>query len=238
MHLNVNPHQSSQVVVGTSHSCPAQSVDRKSDNRSSTRLSLRLRLNRLKCDRVKPCLNCAKRGQAELCDFIKHETSHSRPTRQQGTTNFQLQNRVRELEDMVTTLLNSQTAPNSDQDGLSAAKTPSVTSTGTAISDGGFTQSTAPSPSNQMNANVPEVLAGRLTRARDQVNFVGSEHWEAILDDIADLKIDLEDPPATSEIPNFRPQILFGDNNASRAEIMSSIPPKPVCDVLISRWYR
>ncbi|TVY89369.1 Fusarisetin A cluster transcription factor [Lachnellula willkommii] len=139
---------------------------------------------------------------------------------------------------MVTTLLNSQTAPNPDQDGLTAAKTPSVTSTGNAISDGGFTQSAAPSPGNQMNANFPEVLAGRFTRARDQVNFVGSEHWEAILDDIAELKIDLEDPAATSEIPDFRPQILFGDNSASRAEIISSIPRKPVCDVLISRWFR
>ncbi|TVY12787.1 Pyrrolocin cluster transcription factor fsdR, partial [Lachnellula arida] len=195
------------------------------------------RQKKLKCDRVKPCLNCTKRGQAELCDFIKHETSHSRPTIQQGTTNFQLQNRVRQLEDMVTTLLNSQTAPNPDQDGLTAAKTPSVTSTGNAISDGGFTQSAAPSPGNQMNANFPEVLAGRFTRAKDQVNFVGSEHWEAILDDISELKIDLEDPAATSEIPDFRPQILFGDNSASRAEIISSIPPKPVCDVLISRWF-
>jgi hypothetical protein len=69
------------------------------------------------------------------------------------------------------------------------------------------------------------------------VNFVGSEHWEAILEDITELKIDLETPD-TSEIVDFKPQILFGSNHASRSEIMSSIPPRPVCDVLISRWFK
>ncbi|TVY39195.1 Fusarisetin A cluster transcription factor [Lachnellula occidentalis] len=150
------------------------------------------RQKKLKCDRLKPCLNCTKRGQAELCDFIKQDTSHSRSTRQQSTTNVHLQNRVRQLEDMITTLLNIQTASNFNQDVLTTAISPSSTTTG--IMDGGFTQSAAPSPGEQMNANFPEALAGR-------------------------------------------PQILFGDNYASRAEIISSIPPKPVCDVLISRWF-
>jgi hypothetical protein len=182
---------------------------------------------------VKPCLNCTKRGQPESCDYIKQDSSRGRPARLQGTTN--VQDRVRQLEDMVMTLLNSQTIL--DQDVPTAEKSPSTTSPAGPIKDGGFTQSAAPSPDNQMDPNVPEASLGKFTRARDQVNFVGSEHWEAILEDIAELKIDLETPD-TSEIVDFKPQILFGINHASRSEIMSSIPPRPICDMLISRWFR
>jgi hypothetical protein len=134
---------------------------------------------------------------------------------------------------MVMTLLSSQT--NQDQDVPTAVKSPSATSSGGLIKDGGFSQSAAPSPYNQMDPNVPKASLG--TFARDQETFVGSEHWEAILEDITDLKIDLETPD-TSEIVDFKPQILFGINHASRSETMSSIPSKPVCDMLISRWFR
>jgi hypothetical protein len=134
---------------------------------------------------------------------------------------------------MVMTLLNSQTVL--DRDVPTADKSPSATSSAGPVKAGGFSQSAAPSPYNQMDPNVPKASLG--TFARDQETFVGSEHWEAILEDIKDLKIDLETPD-TSEIVDFKPQILFGINHASRSEIISSIPPKPVCDVLISRCFR
>jgi hypothetical protein len=136
---------------------------------------------------------------------------------------------------MVMNLLNSQT--NLDQDVPTADKSPSAISSAGLIKGGGFTQSAAPSPDNQIDPNFPKASLGTFARARDEVNFVGSEHWEAILEDITDLKIDLETPD-TSEIVHFKPQILFGKNHASRSEIISSIPPKPVCDVLISRCFR
>jgi hypothetical protein len=136
---------------------------------------------------------------------------------------------------MVVNLLNSQTTL--DQDVPTADRSPSATGSAGLIKDGGFTQSAAPSPDSQMDPNVPKASSGTFARARDEVNYVGSEHWEAILEDITDLKIDLETPD-TSEIVDSKPQILFGINHASRSEIMSSIPPKPVCDVLISRCFK
>jgi hypothetical protein len=136
---------------------------------------------------------------------------------------------------MVMTLLNSQTIL--DQDVPTAEKSPSAIGLAGTIKDGGFTQSAVPSPHNQIGPNIPKASSGKYTRARDQMNFVGSEHWEAILEDITELKIDLETPD-TSEIGDFKPQILFGINRASRSEIISSIPPRPVCDMLISRWFR
>jgi len=210
---------------------------------SQKRLSLCWRICRLKCNRVKPCLNCTKRGQPESCDYIKQDSSRS--ARQQGTTN--VYDRVRQLEDMVKKLLNGQTIL--DQDVHTAEKSPSASSLTDPIKDDGFAQSSAPSlyiqrdsnaprePSVPRDPNVPKASLGKFTSARNQVSFVGSEHWEAILEDITELKIDLETPD-TSEMLDFKPQILFGLNRASRSEIMSSIPPKPVCDMLISRWFR
>ncbi len=136
---------------------------------------------------------------------------------------------------MVTALLSSQTIP--VQDAHVAEKSPSASSLAGPVKDSGFTQSAAPSPYNQTDPNTPKASLGKFTRAKDQVNFVGSEHWEAILEDITELKIDLETPD-TSEIADFKPRILFVPNYASRSEITSSIPPRPVCDILISRWFR
>ncbi|KAF8861773.1 hypothetical protein BDZ45DRAFT_586481 [Acephala macrosclerotiorum] len=192
------------------------------------------RQKKLKCDRLKPCFNCIKRGQPESCDYVKHDF-HPRPTRQQGTINTQLQDRVRQLEEMVNNLLGSQTI--TDQDVPVEAKSPALANSAGPRDDGGFAPYAAPSPDSQMDSNIPKVSSGKFTKARDQESFVGSEHWEAILEDITELKIDLE-TPNTSEIDDPNPRILFGENHASRSEIMSSIPPKPVCDQLISRWFR
>ena len=116
-------------------------------------------------------------------------------------------------------------------------KSPSSTSSTAQVKDDGLSQSATPPSSNQSDSNVPNALPGNFTGQKDQVNFVGNEHWESILEDIADLKIDLETPD-TSAITDFKPQILFGVAHASRSEIMSSIPPKEICDMLISRWFR
>ena len=133
------------------------------------------------------------------------------------------------------TLMNSQAGL---EHGVPSAEiSSSATTPGGPMQDDGFTHSPAPSPDNQTDPSVPEASLGKFTRAKGQVNFVGSDHWEAILEDIAELKINLENTD-TSEMVDFKPQILFGVNNhATRSEIMSSVPPRPICDVLLSRWF-
>lgn len=179
--------------------------------------SLRLCLHtcRLKCDRQKPCHNCIKRGQPGSCDYVKHDPSRPKPM----TTN--VQDRIRQLEDKVVALLNSQTSQ----------ATPSAEASASAASpkeDDGFTQSAYES--------IPKGSSGVFTRTNNQVNFVGSEHWESVLEDITELKIDLETDD--SSMTDFKPQILFGTNLASRSDLLSSIPSRPVCDALVSRWFR
>ena len=118
-----------------------------------------------------------------------------------------------------------------------AERSSSATTPGGPIQDDGFNYSPAPSPDNQIDPGVPEASLGKFTRAKDQVNFVGSDHWEAILEDIAELKIDLENTD-TSEMIDFKPQILFGINNhATRSEIISWVPSRPICDKLLSCWF-
>jgi len=143
--------------------------------------------------------------------------------------------RVRELEEMVRTLLDSQSIQDKDVP-TAERSSPGSSLTGPAQDDA-FTQSSAPSPQQMMDPNVPEVSLGKFTKTKDQVSFVGSEHWESILEDITQLKIDMETPDP-SEVADFKPSILFGITPASRSEIMSSIPPRPICDRLISRWFR
>lgn len=105
------------------------------------------------------------------------------------------------------------------------------------MQDDGFTHSLAPSPDNERDLSVPKASLGKFTKAKDQVNYVGSDHWEAILEDIAELKIDVENTDI-SEMVDFKPRILFGVNrHATRPEIMSSVPPRPICDMLLSRWF-
>lgn len=139
------------------------------------------------------------------------------------TTN--VQERIRQLEDKVVALLNGQTG----QGTPSAEASPSATHLAGPKEDDGFT----PSAYDQ---NIPEASPGVFTRAKNQVNFVGSEHWESVLEDITELRIDLETDD--SAMTDFKPQILFGINHASVSDILSSIPPRPVCDALVSRWFR
>jgi hypothetical protein len=183
---------------------------------------------------MKPCLNCTKRGQAASCEYAKQDLPRPQPGGQQGLVT--LQGRVRQLEDMVKALLNNQT--NSEKDKSFSETSSSYASEAALANNGGFTHPTALSPCSQLDdPNVPKASMGKFTRENDETSFVGSEHWEAVLESIADLKIDLETPD-TTEMHYFKPQLLFGTNRASRSEIKSSIPSKPICDMLISRWFK
>jgi hypothetical protein len=136
---------------------------------------------------------------------------------------------------MVKALLNSQA--NLTRDLSVLEQSPSSASPGGSVRNGGFYQSPAPSQDIQIDPSVPKASMGKFTSEKDEVNFVGSEHWEAILENIAELKIDLATPD-TTEMLDFKPQLLFGRNHASRSEIISSIPTKSICDLLISRWFQ
>ena len=90
---------------------------------------------------------------------------------------------------------------------------------------------------------------GRISLENHETSYVGSAHWTAILDSIAELKDYFEDADDDYDLPDShtetgqlplteRPILLFGSNrDATKIEILSSIPPRQVVDRLISSFF-
>jgi hypothetical protein len=76
-------------------------------------------------------------------------------------------------------------------------------------------------------------------------NYVGSAHWAAVLDGIAELKDHLDNEESRhsedldSPYPTITgPQLLYGcPKPADKDEILSSIPTRSVVDRLVSRYF-
>ncbi|KAI0146987.1 fungal-specific transcription factor domain-containing protein [Xylariaceae sp. FL1272] len=86
---------------------------------------------------------------------------------------------------------------------------------------------------------------GSLVVSTSKLRYVGQEHWAAILDSIADLKSqvsseDLSPEEVASDNANKksdRALLLYGREPASRAEILQALPPKPIVDRHVSRYF-
>ena len=90
---------------------------------------------------------------------------------------------------------------------------------------------------------------GRISLENHETSYVGSAHWTAILDSITELKDHFEDDADDHGLtdphmeigqlpPTERPILLFGSNkNASKLEILSGIPSRPIVDRLISGYF-
>ncbi|RYP19262.1 hypothetical protein DL765_003463 [Monosporascus sp. GIB2] len=79
------------------------------------------------------------------------------------------------------------------------------------------------------------------------VSYVSSAHWAAVLDSIAELRhYFAEEDEAYERIPDpiqsqaslARPHLFYsGSTHISTAEIFNAIPPRPVVDRLVSRYF-
>lgn len=77
-------------------------------------------------------------------------------------------------------------------------------------------------------------------------NYVGSSHWAAVLNSISELKGTIEqDDESRNMASDFHPhnydnysspRLLYGCQWATKAEILSSIPPRRATDRLVSRY--
>lgn len=74
-------------------------------------------------------------------------------------------------------------------------------------------------------------------------NYVGGSHWAAVLDSILELKgnVEQDEIPNTethphNAAPSGSPGLLYGCQRATKAEVLSSIPPRRVADRLVSRY--
>ncbi|KFY34354.1 hypothetical protein V494_06853 [Pseudogymnoascus sp. VKM F-4513 (FW-928)] len=114
---------------------------------------------------------------------------------------------------------------------------------------------TAPNTSTISSANVEEnadassvPLDGGYMKYNNigAANYVGSSHWAAVLDSISELKGNVEqdneirdivtDIHSHNPVISSSPRLLYSCQRATKAEILSSIPPRRVADRLVSRY--
>lgn len=100
---------------------------------------------------------------------------------------------------------------------------------------------------SQDRATFPARLAQRSVRMHSHgANYVSSVHWAAVLDSISELKDHYEEEEearmlvATTDYPppySPGPRLLYEPVQATKADVLASIPARPVVDRLIARYF-
>lgn len=202
------------------------------------------RTRKLKCDRNQPCENCVKRDIASTCTFIHAGIIRDKATHIQkqsiATSPKDVQGRIRHLEELVVSLMQSTVANGSLPSPLVEAGSASTSSSllRTSISKSQSTSGLTSSNSSLVDAFDS---FGRISIEDEQPNYVGGSHWAAILESIAGLKDSLEykewsNQEAEQYVPSKDrgPDLLVGSvRSATRGEILASIPPRSVVDLLV-----
>ncbi|KAK2801390.1 hypothetical protein FQN50_007776 [Emmonsiellopsis sp. PD_5] len=180
----------------------------------------------LKCDRNRPCENCKKRSQ--LCVYSQSAgrgAADGQP-RQSTTTPRHLHDRIKHLEEIVHSLVSEGKLPAAGQ-----TSSPPTAS---------------PAESSDSAQKVADSF-GRLKIDESGTSYVGSSHWEAILEDLEDMKglsessekSYREASPSLLQPPEKGVELLIGvDMAITREEILNTLPAKPVADYMISQFFQ
>ncbi|EWG54382.1 hypothetical protein FVEG_12606 [Fusarium verticillioides 7600] len=198
--------------------------------REKPQLSCNLcRRRKLRCDRQRPCSSCVQRELGLSCTYASDRVPGGDAAHQPRVTT---QDRIRHLESLVFDLM-QQSSVSQGQHGGGTPCSP-VGSTRSAV-DTAF----AATPSDDYGS----------MQSRG-ANYVGSSHWAAVLDGIAELKdhFDSEEEAAHPDVQGVEspaaeitgPQLFYGcPKPASKDEILASILTlsRPVVDRLVSRYF-
>ncbi|GME31802.1 uncharacterized protein LTHEOB_1867 [Neofusicoccum parvum] len=182
------------------------------------------RRRKLKCDRNQPCGTCSNRGLSYSCTYVSSTPSainRVSQSRRYPQASPGMQDRINQLEGLVVTLMNSVN--------VKPSPTPAL-----------------PTALNAQDTELSDSF-GRISLENDETRYVSGDHWIAILDGIAELKDHFEDNnarPGSSHFPESSqdesdgPRLLFGCNShATKESILSLIPPRPVADRLVSKYF-
>ena len=174
----------------------------------------------MRCDRGHPCSSCVKRGDAAICEYLG-STGSSLNISHRAVA----EDRLEHLESIVKHLMQHQ---KSSQPGSGIISEEPVTP--------------PELPSGPVDAGDKTISANV-----DNITYVGSTHWSAILDDIHDLKAVLgssainEEPEenAASETPAIDSDLIFGSLNELSLQqiIYSYLPPKVEVDRFLSIYF-
>ncbi|KAL7624605.1 hypothetical protein AAE478_006172 [Parahypoxylon ruwenzoriense] len=154
-------------------------------------------------------------------------------------------NRIRELENLVHALMQRAASRNPPPNAISTPHANSVQA------ENSVSRAVDGSPDNGVpsaSGSVEPSECGTLTNSPAGVSYVDSAHWTALLDGISELKDcipDTSEPGYHYYIPSLvepdygpSPQLLYGRfAQASKGEILSTVPKRPVVDRLMSRFF-
>ena len=187
------------------------------------------------------------RGLSLSCIYVAGNGRGLAVTPQQSSPN--VQERVKQLEEVVVSLMVKLNASNQVGPAQDYAKENEVVRQALTRLQGEQAKMTL---SESYQSSMSDTF-GRISLENHETSYVGSAHWTAILDSIAELKdhfededddnynnYDLADPhTGTGQLPHTeRPILLFGANrDATKLEILSSLPLRPVVDRLISGYF-
>ncbi|KAI1117106.1 fungal-specific transcription factor domain protein [Nemania sp. NC0429] len=146
-----------------------------------------------------------------------------------------MRERIDQLENLVLGLMH-QTRPDSySQRSRSSLSPPDLDRP--SIVTPGAQRDVSPTPSDHGSIRIQQMV----------VSYVNSSHWAAILDSITDLRTHFAQeeephPPASDPLQPLsscpKPQLLYsGLKYENPASIVKALPPRPVVDRLISRYF-
>ncbi|SCV30407.1 uncharacterized protein FFB14_03032 [Fusarium fujikuroi] len=219
------PHQQPSTVI--KDSLP-QLRDRR---REKPLLSCTFCRNRkVRCDRQLPCKTCTNRGIGLSCTYELGGPSKSKGKVSVG-------DRIQQLEELVRSLLaqQQQNTPDVDPDGLirgHSSQTKPLQRNGS-----------AESPASALSPSQPGSM--RLSSHGVGASYVGSVHWAAVLDSISELRDHYEEEEearmlATNDqglLQNPGPRLLYEPVHTTKADLLTSIPPRPVVDRMVARYF-
>ena len=196
--------------------------------------------SRLKCDRGRPCNNCSRRHQT--CRYYSGaSTGKSVPSR--ASTTSELNRRLQHLEDLLVVLNNQQ--------GREADTSLAPEAQGQAVRlhdriDAELQDSPAGTISGPRRIDRVDRPAGSIFTDREGTSYVESSHWQAILDDIQDVRDFLQQNQSTNipPLPTIEhsrcqgPALLFsGIQPINREDVIAGFPLRATVDRLVSRFF-
>lgn len=203
-------------------------------------------LPRLRCNRDLPCESCIKRNKTSLCRYAPNASRVVNP----GTSKQRdLKDRLNALESLVSSFLsgdaNIQTRGRSSSHADASHYDTAAYHSPTPVHEPTPPDTSPSTDEKEENSLTPEMP--HLQETEDgQVNYIDPSHWLSILEDIKEVREHLDasnqprqqsDPGSGSNGPLADASFLFGSvPNTHFREILSSLPPQPVCDKLVS-WY-
>ncbi|KAF7714820.1 Fungal Zn(2)-Cys(6) binuclear cluster domain-containing protein [Penicillium ucsense] len=211
---------------------PMSARDPQSADRSSAAMKKRTRVKlsctscrnkKLRCDRIFPCTNCQRRGEAEKCAYVGPGPQSK--ARHERSSPKVIQDRLQHLENLVMSLAQK----NSGDSGVNAMDAD---------------QSLLTPDQFETNDSPPD--SGTLLVKNEEISYIDSSDWRAILQEIHGVREHFLDNEVSDEEDSEEalgagpsPALLLGmARPITKDEVLADIPSRSVADRLVSKFLK